>query len=80
MRFNAITDFQNHSGAGFPIFVMVLLCIHLYRGAWSMCQSLGFGHARYTPELKTSPLWLAILIASGNCSISIGVMASLLAN
>ena len=29
---------------------MILLCMHLYHGLWSMFQSLGFSHPRYTPS------------------------------
>ena len=35
--------------AAFYILAMVLLCLHLYHGLWSMFQSVGMSHPRYTP-------------------------------
>jgi succinate dehydrogenase / fumarate reductase, cytochrome b subunit len=75
---NVISGFSNPAVAGFYIFAMILLCTHLYHGLWSMFQSLGFHHPRYTPKLKTGAAVFAILIAIGNCSIPIAVMAGLL--
>ena len=31
---------------------MILLCMHLYHGLWSMFQSVGISHPRYTPLIK----------------------------
>ena len=78
VRANVISGFQNPAVAGFYILAMILLCMHLYHGLWSMFQSLGFHHPRYTPKLKTGAAIFAILIAIGNCSIPIAVMAGLL--
>ena len=63
--------------SAFYILAMILLCMHLYHGLWSMFQSLGFSHPRYTPRLKKGAAIFAILIAIGNCSIPIAVMAGL---
>ncbi len=52
VRFNVITGFQNPAIAGFYILAMILLCLHLYHGLWSMFQSLGISHPRYTPLLQ----------------------------
>ena len=71
---NVIAGFQNYWVSGFYIFAMILLCMHLYHGIWSMCQSLGVSHPRYTRGLKKASAVLAILIAIGNCSIPIAVM------
>ena len=78
MRDNVIAGFQNPAVSGFYILAMILLCMHLYHGLWSMFQSLGFSHPRYTPILKKGAAIFAILIAIGNCSIPIAVMAGLL--
>jgi succinate dehydrogenase / fumarate reductase cytochrome b subunit len=75
---NVIAGFQNPAISGFYILAMVLLCMHLYHGLWSMFQSLGFSHPRYTPKLKRGAAIVAILIAVGNCSIPIAVMTGLL--
>jgi len=57
---------------------MVLLCMHLYHGIWSMFQSVGVSHPKYTPGIKRAAAIIAILIAIGNCSIPIAVMTGLL--
>jgi len=78
VRANVIAGFMNPAVSGFYILAMILLCIHLYHGLWSMFQSLGFSHPRYTPLLKKGAALVAILIAIGNCSIPIAVMSGLL--
>ena len=74
---NLVAGFQNPAISGFYILAMILLCMHLYHGLWSMFQSLGFSHPRYTPILKKGAAIFAILIAIGNCSIPIAVLAGL---
>jgi succinate dehydrogenase / fumarate reductase, cytochrome b subunit len=75
---NVISGFQNYGVSAFYIVAMILLCLHLYHGLWSMFQSMGIDHPRYTPLLKKGAAIVAILIAIGNCSIPIAVMAGLL--
>jgi succinate dehydrogenase / fumarate reductase cytochrome b subunit len=77
VRANVIAGFSNPAVSAFYILAMILLCMHLYHGLWSMFQSLGFSHPRYTPRLKKGAAIFAILIAIGNCSIPIAVMAGL---
>ena len=77
VRDNVIAGFLNYAVSAFYIVAMILLCMHLYHGLWSMFQSLGFSHPRYTPRLKKGAAIVAILIAIGNCSIPIAVMAGL---
>jgi len=78
VRANVIAGFSNPTVSAFYILAIILLCMHLYHGLWSMFQSLGFSHPRYTPRLKKGAAIFAILIAIGNCSIPVAVMAGLL--
>jgi succinate dehydrogenase / fumarate reductase cytochrome b subunit len=78
VRYNVITGFSNPWISGFYILAMILLCLHLYHGMWSMFQSLGISHPRYTPIVKKAAAVLAILVAVGNCSIPIAVLTGLL--
>jgi succinate dehydrogenase / fumarate reductase cytochrome b subunit len=78
VRANVIAGFQHPVVAGFYIVAMLLLCLHLYHGLWSMFQSVGLSHPRYTPVLKRFAALCAILIAAGNISIPIAVMTGLL--
>ena len=72
---NVIASFQVAPVAVFYIVAMLLLCMHLYHGLWSMFQSLGFNQARYTMALKRAAATIAILIAAGNISIPLAVLA-----
>jgi succinate dehydrogenase / fumarate reductase, cytochrome b subunit len=78
VRANVIAGFQHPAVAGFYIVAMLLLCLHLYHGLWSMFQSVGLSHPRYTPGLKRFAAICASLIAAGNISIPIAVMTGLL--
>jgi len=77
VRANVISGFSNPAVSAFYIFAMVLLCMHLYHGLWSMFQSLGINHPRYTPGIKKFAAIAAILICVGNISIPISVMLGL---
>jgi succinate dehydrogenase / fumarate reductase cytochrome b subunit len=72
---NVVASFQVIPVAAFYIFAMLLLCMHLFHGVWSMFQSLCFYHPRYTPWLRRGAATIAVLIAAGNISIPIAVMA-----
>jgi succinate dehydrogenase / fumarate reductase cytochrome b subunit len=77
VRANVVEGFSNPAISGFYILAMILLCMHLYHGLWSMFQSLGLSHPRYTPMLRQGAKIVAILIAAGNISIPLAVMAGL---
>jgi succinate dehydrogenase / fumarate reductase, cytochrome b subunit len=74
VRYNVIAGFQHPAVAIFYIVAMILLCMHLYHGLWSMFQSVGIGSQRHTPGLKRFAAIFAILIAIGNISIPIAAM------
>ncbi|HEY9141563.1 MAG TPA: succinate dehydrogenase cytochrome b subunit [Bryobacteraceae bacterium] len=78
VRYNVINGFSNPWISGFYILAMILLCLHLYHGMWSMFQSLGISHPRYTPVIKKAAAVLAVALAVGNCSIPIAVLTGLL--
>jgi succinate dehydrogenase / fumarate reductase cytochrome b subunit len=72
---NVVTGFQVWPVSLFYIIAMILLCYHLYHGLWSMFQSLGFSHPVYTPWIKLIAKIVAILIAAGNISIPVAILA-----
>ena len=72
---NVVASFQLIPVAVFYIIAMLLLCLHLYHGLWSMFQSLGIAHPRYTPMLRNGAAVVAILIAAGNISIPVAVLS-----
>ncbi len=56
---------------------MILLSMHLYHGAWSMFQSVGVSHPRYTPMLKWAAHIFAWIVAVGFISIPLAVLTGL---
>lgn len=72
---NVVYGFQFWPVSLFYIIAMIMLCYHLYHGLWSMFQTLGFSHPVYTPWIQTIAKLVAILIALGNISIPVAVMA-----
>lgn len=78
VRANVIAGFSNPAVSAFYIVAMILLCMHLYHGIWSMFQSVGLSHPRYTPAIKRGAKIIATLIAIGNISIPISVMAGII--
>jgi succinate dehydrogenase cytochrome b subunit len=72
---NVVASFQVIPVAAFYIIAMLLLCLHLYHGLWSMFQSLGIAHPRWTPLLRRGAALVALLIAAGNISIPVAVLA-----
>ena len=75
---NVITGFQVWPVSLFYIIAMIMLCYHLYHGLWSMFQTLGITHPVYTPILRVLAKIVAILIAAGNISIPVAILARII--
>lgn len=54
-----------------------LLGLHLYHGAWSMFQSVGISHPRYSPALKRFAAAISVLLVVGFSSVPIAIMTGL---
>jgi succinate dehydrogenase / fumarate reductase cytochrome b subunit len=74
---NVIYGFRRVPVAAAYIVAMVLLGMHLYHGLWSMFQSLGVNHPRYTPIFKRFAAIATAFIVIGNISIPVAVMTRL---
>ena len=72
---NLITGFSQPLVTLFYVIAVSLLGVHLYHGLWSMFQSLGVSHPSYTPRFKQFAAAASILIAAGNISIPLSVLA-----
>ncbi|HVT95572.1 MAG TPA: succinate dehydrogenase cytochrome b subunit [Bryobacteraceae bacterium] len=72
---NLVRGFQVIPVSAFYILSMLLLGLHLDHGLWSLFQSLGFSHPRYTPVIKRLATAISVLIVAGNISIPISVLA-----
>lgn len=74
---NVVTGFQHPVVALFYIVANVLLAIHIYHGAWSMFQTVGIAHPRYTPVLKKLSIAFAVVIGAGFCSVPLAVLTGI---
>jgi succinate dehydrogenase / fumarate reductase cytochrome b subunit len=59
----------------FYLVAMVCLCLHLFHGVWSLTQTLGFNHPKYTPHIKTAAKLFAVVVAVGFAALPIAVLA-----
>ncbi len=75
---NVVHGFQVIPIAIAYVVAMGLLMLHLYHGAWSMFQTLGVNHPRYTPLLKRFAQVVSIGLFLGFSSIPASVMAGLI--
>src|SRR5271170_5600257 len=74
---NVVAGFQVWWVSVWYIFAVSLLGLHLRHGIWSMFQSVGLNHPRYTPLLKKAAIWIAVVIVLGYISIPISVLLGL---
>lgn len=75
---NVIVGFRSPAASLFYIIANILLAIHLYHGVWSMFQSLGVNHPKYTPKLKTLAKIYGWVIGIGNVSMPLAVLMGLI--
>lgn len=59
------------------IVAMVLVGFHLSHGIWSLFQSLGLSHPRYTPLIKKFAAILSWVLIAGFLSVPIAVLTGL---
>lgn len=79
-------DVYHNIIAGFSIWYVALayivavslLGLHLFHGLWSMFQSVGIAHPRYTPGIKKFAAVFAIVLTAGYISIPVGVLAGII--
>lgn len=74
---NVVTGFSNPIVAALYIVAMILVAFHLSHGIWSMFQSIGFSHPRYTPMLKKFAAVFSWLLIAGFISVPIAVVAGM---
>ena len=74
---NVVAGFQVWWVSVWYIFAVSLLGLHLRHGIWSMFQSVGLNHPRYTPLLKQAAIWIAVILVLGYISIPISILLGL---
>jgi succinate dehydrogenase / fumarate reductase cytochrome b subunit len=71
---NVVTGFSQPLVALIYIVANVLLAFHLYHGAWSLFQSMGWDHTRFGPWRRTAAVGIAVVVGLGNISIPLAVL------
>jgi succinate dehydrogenase / fumarate reductase cytochrome b subunit len=74
---NLVTGFAVVPFALIYIVVMIFIGFHLSHGGWSMFQSVGFSHPRYTPLVKKIAAVAAWILIAGFISVPVSVLAGL---
>ncbi len=72
---NVVTGFKSIPVAIAYIIAMVLVGMHLSHGVWSMFQSIGFSHPKYTPLIKKFAAVFSWLLIAGFISVPVAVLA-----
>ena len=74
---NVVNAFQNPLIAGFYVFAMILVALHLSHGIWSSFQSIGFNHPRYTPLIKKFAAVFSWILIAGFISVPVAVLTGI---
>src|SRR5262245_16160620 len=77
---NLVSGFSNPIASGLYIVVMILIGFHLSHGIWSMFQSLGLNHPRYTPLIKKFAAVFSWILIAGFISVPLAVLTGVLGN
>jgi succinate dehydrogenase / fumarate reductase cytochrome b subunit len=75
---NTVESFSRWPVASFYIVANVLLGIHIYHGAWSLFQSLGWNNLRFNAWRRYFAAGLASVIVAGNVSFPIAVLTGVI--
>jgi len=75
---NVVLGFQFWPASLAYVIAIGLLCLHLRHGIYSMFQSLGLAHPRYTPRIKAAATVISIVVFVGYVSIPAAVLAGFL--
>jgi succinate dehydrogenase / fumarate reductase cytochrome b subunit len=71
---NVVAGFQNPIICIAYIVAMGLLMLHLRHGIWSMFQTIGLNHPRYTPKIQAFASGFSLLLFLGFSSIPVAVL------
>jgi succinate dehydrogenase / fumarate reductase cytochrome b subunit len=71
---NVVASFERVPVAIAYVVANLALALHLYHGAWSLFQSMGWSHRRYDAWRRHFAIAFAAVIAAGNISFPIAVV------
>ena len=73
-----VLSFQTAPVAIAYIVANLLLGVHLWHGAWSMFQSLGWSHPRWDPWRRSFATVFALVVTLGFISVPLGVLTGVI--
>jgi succinate dehydrogenase / fumarate reductase cytochrome b subunit len=74
---NLVAGLSNPFIAGFYILAMMAIALHLYHGVWSMFQTLGANHPKYSEYRRPFAVIMAVVVFLGFISIPVSVLAGI---
>ncbi|HEX6031829.1 MAG TPA: succinate dehydrogenase cytochrome b subunit [Tepidiformaceae bacterium] len=74
---NLVASFERTPVAIVYIIANLALGLHIFHGAWSLFQSLGWNNPRFNPWRKAFAVAFAAVIVAGNVSFPIAVMTGI---
>lgn len=75
---NVVTSFERVPVAALYVIANVALAFHIYHGAWSLFQTLGWNRPRFNAWRRSFAVGLAAVILVGNVSFPLMVQAGLI--
>jgi succinate dehydrogenase / fumarate reductase cytochrome b subunit len=74
---NVVRSFDRWPVAVFYILANIMLGIHLFHGAWSLFQSLGWNNPRFNQWRRAFATGITTIVVVGNVSFPIAVLAGI---
>ena len=74
---NVVRSFDRWPVAVFYILANIMLGIHLFHGAWSLFQSLGWNNPRFNQWRRAFATGIATVVVVGNVSFPVAVLAGI---
>lgn len=75
---NLVRSLSHPAVAALYLAAMVMFWAHLHHGIWSLFQTIGFSHPKYSGKLRLAAKAIAILLAAGNISIVLSVLLGII--
>ena len=63
----------------FYVAMMAMVCMHVYHGAWSMCQTLGLDAPPRNQLIRAGAASVAVILFIGFCSVPVAMLTNALA-
>ena len=74
---NLVASFGRVPIAAAYIIAMGALCLHLYHGIYSACQTLGLNHPRYNAARRGFALLFSVVVAGGFAAVPLAVLTGI---